>query len=153
MAVKPIPEGYSTVTPYMLVSGVARLLDFLKDAFGAEVLDTAPGADGTIMHAEARIGDTRVMMGESTAQWPSRPGGFYLYVEDCDAVYRRAVEAGGRSLREPTTEFYGDRSCGVEDPSGNQWWIATHVEDVTPEEMERRHREYVAAKAAAETTA
>src|SRR5688572_5398835 len=125
MAVKPIPEGYHTITPYLLVKGVARLLDYLEAAFGAEILSRMPAPDGSVMHAEVQIGDSKMMLGEATEKWEPRPGGFYMYVEDVDASYRRALDAGGISKREPTTEFYGDRSCGVEDPSGNQWWIST----------------------------
>jgi PhnB protein len=138
-SVRPIPEGYHTVTNYLTVEGVGRLLEFLKQAFGAEQrggIHTGPG--GRIMHAEVKIGDTIVMMGEPMGPWPARPCNLYMYVEDVDAVYRRAVESGGKSVREPTNEFYGDRDAGVEDPSGNNWWIATHVEDVSEEEMERR---------------
>ena len=147
MSVKPIPDGFNTVTPYLLVKGVAGLMQFLEKAFDAETLSKMPGDDGSIMHAEMRVGDTRLMMGEATEKWAPRPGGFYVYLENCDASYQRALDAGGTSLREPTTEFYGDRSCGVEDPSGNQWWISTHVEDVSEEDMKRRHDEYVAAMA------
>lgn len=147
MAVKPIPEGFNTVTPYLLVKGVSNVIDFLRDAFGAETLLEMPGPDGSLVHAEVRVGDTRLMMGEATDKWPPRPGGFYVYVEDCDAAYARAMAAGGTSLREPTTEFYGDRSSGVEDPAGNQWWISTHVEDVSEEELQRRHDEVMASGA------
>jgi PhnB protein len=107
------------------------------------VLDTAHAAsvarpDGSIGHAEVRIGDSMVMLGQARDEWKARPGTLYLYVPDVDATYRRALAAGGASLREPTTQVYGDRSGGVEDPVGNQWWMATHVEDVSPEEIDRR---------------
>jgi uncharacterized glyoxalase superfamily protein PhnB len=94
--------------------------------------------EGDVRHAEIQIGDSRVMLGEASDQWKPMPAMLYVYVEDTDAVYRRAIAAGGQSLREPTTEFYGDRSAGVQDPAGNLWWIATHVEDVSPEELTRR---------------
>ena len=152
MSVNPIPEGYSTVTPFLLVDDAAGLLDYLQSAFGAEVLERMAAPDGTVMHALARIGDSRVMIGGATPQWPALASSFYLYVEDCDATYAQAIAAGGTSLREPTTEFYGDRSSGVKDASGNQWWIATHVEDVSPEEMERRNAERMA-RAADEASA
>jgi PhnB protein len=94
--------------------------------------------DGSVWHAEMRIGDSMLMMGEAGGQWKARPANLYLYVEDVDRTYAQAVAAGGKSLGEPKTQIYGDRSGGGEDPCGNSWWIATHVEDVSPEEMERR---------------
>jgi PhnB protein len=133
------------------VHGVAKLIDFMRQAFDAEVVDRMDLPDGTVGHAQVRIGDSRVMMGVASDKWPARPGGFYMYVADCDDTYRRALAAGGTSLREPTNEFYGDRSCGVEDASGVQWWISTHVEDVTPEEMERRSKEFARERAQGET--
>jgi uncharacterized glyoxalase superfamily protein PhnB len=139
MAVKPIPEGYHSITPYLTVEGADKLLDFVKQAFGAgDVHECMRRPDGTIMHAEVRIGDSIVMLGEANGQWKPRPGTLYLYVNDTDATYRRALEAGATSLMEPATQFYGDRNAGVQDPTGNFWWIATHVEDVSPEEMRRR---------------
>jgi len=138
MPVKPIPEGYHTVTPYLIVHDVDGLIEFVTRAFDAKGVHRVAHPDGRIMHAEVRIGDSRVMMGEPTAEWKPMPGVLHLYVDDTDAVYRRAVDAGAASLREPTDEFYGDRMAGVSDSFGNQWWIATHVEDVPPEEMERR---------------
>jgi PhnB protein len=138
MAVQPIPEGYQRVIPYLIVPGVARLIDFLKEAFDAEELSRWPGPAGTVMHAEVRIVDSRLMMGEPPDGTEAIPGSFHLYVEDTDAVYRRALAAGATSLREPADQFYGDRNAGVKDPAGNSWWISTHVEDVSPEEMERR---------------
>jgi PhnB protein len=138
MAVKPIPDGYHTVTPYLTVQGVSKLIDFLKQAFEAREIERMTQPDGTIMHAEVRIGDSVVMMGEARDQWKPVPGAIYLYVNDTDAVYKRALRAGATSLMEPADQFYGDRSAGVKDPSGNYWWIATHQEDVPPEELKRR---------------
>jgi PhnB protein len=138
-SVRLIPEGFRTVNTYLTVPGIARLIDFLKQGFGAtERGHRHLGPDGRVMHAEVKIGDTIVMLGEPGGPWPAKPCNLYVYVEDVDKVYRKAVEAGGKSLEEPKNQFYGDRSCGVEDPSGNTWWIATHVEDVSEEEMERR---------------
>jgi PhnB protein len=142
---RAVPEGHHTVTPYLIVPDATAMLSFMERAFGAEVLGRHHDPDGRVMHAEARIGDSRVMLGESTGEWPPTRAMLHLYVEDADAWHRRAVDAGARSVRDPEDTFYGDRSGGVEDPFGNQWWIATHVEDVSPEEMERRS----AAKAAA----
>jgi PhnB protein len=139
MAAKPIPEGFHTITPYLVVQGVATLIAFLQQAFGAE--ETHPPLqrpDGTIMHAEVRIGDSVVMMGELTGIFTPMPGSLYLYVHDADAVYKRALQAGATSLMEPANQFYGDRSAGVQDPVGNRWWIATHIEDVPPEELAQR---------------
>jgi uncharacterized glyoxalase superfamily protein PhnB len=137
-AVKPIPDGYHTVTPYLVVRDVPRLIEFLRQAFGATELIRAARPDGSIMHAEVAIGDSRVMMGEASATTPPMPGSVHLYVVDTDALYHLALQAGATSLREPTDQFYGDRMAGVLDPVGNQWWIATHTEDVPPAEMARR---------------
>ncbi len=99
--------------------------------------------DGTVRHGEVRIGDSIVMVGEASAQHKPMPTTLYLYVTDTDATYRRAIQAGATSLTEPADQFYGDRNAGVEDPCGNQWWIATHVEDVAPEEMKRRSEAFM----------
>ena len=141
MAVKPIPDGYHTVTPFLLVKEAEKVIEFLKRAFGAVESSRHTMPDGSIMHAELRIGDSNVMLAEANEKWPAMPSMLYLYMQDVDSVYKKAVQAGGKSLREPTNEFYGDRSAGVIDPSGNQWWIATHVEDVPEEEMKRRQEE------------
>ena len=136
--VEPIPDGYHSVAPYLMVQGVPGLIDFLREAFGADETLRMPRPDGTIRHAEVRIGDSVVMMGEVSDPSQAMPASIHLYVEDADAAYERALRAGATSLREPTDEFYGDRLGGVKDPVGNQWWIATHREDVPPEEMAKR---------------
>ena len=138
MAVTPIPEGYHTVTPYLVVQGVPKLIDFLKQAFDAQEIMRMPRPDGTIMHAEVRVGDSAVMMGEARGEFKPMPGSLYLYVDDTDATYQRALQAGATSLMEPADQFYGDRHAGVVDAVGNHWWIATHIEDVLPEELARR---------------
>ena len=138
MAVKAIPEGCHTVTPYLTVQGVPKLIDFLKQAFEAREIERVPGPDGTIGHAEVRIGDSVVMMGEARGELQPMPSAIYLYVNDADAVYKRALQAGATSMMEPADQFYGDRSAGVKDSSGNLWWIATHKEDVPPEELKKR---------------
>ena len=138
MAIKPIPEGFHTVTPYLLVPEVARLIEFLKQAFNAREIHRSDMPDGTVMHALVQIGDSMVMLGEARGDWKPMPVMLYLYVDDADAWYHRALGAGATSVKELTNEFYGDRVGGVQDPSGNQWWLATHVEDVSPEEMARR---------------
>ena len=141
MAVKPIPDGYHSVTPYLVVNGAAEVIDFLKRAFGAQEIMRMPGPNGTIGHAEVKIGDSVVMMADAGGPYPARPGNILLYVPNVDEVYRRAVEAGGKSEREPADQFYGDRSAGVIDAAENRWWIATHIEDVLPDELERRAAE------------
>ena len=138
MTVKAIPAGYHTVTPYLLSKDAAAVLDFAKRAFGATEVEKHEDGDGKVQHAAIRIGDSMVMIGQANDKFKAMPAMLHLYVPDVDAVYQRAIHAGGNSVREPTNEFYGDRSAGVEDSTGNQWWIATHVEDVSPEEMQRR---------------
>jgi PhnB protein len=130
MTIKPIPEGYHTVTPYLVVKGAAQLIDFLKQAFDAEEIQRMALPNGTISHAEVRIGDSVVMLGEAQGEYPSMPAMLHLYVEDVDTVYQRVLGAGATSLREPVNEFYGDRIGGVRDSFGNQWWIATHMESL-----------------------
>lgn len=139
MGVQAKPDHYHSVTPYLAVEGAARLIDFLKTAFdAADTKICMKRPDGTIHHAELKIGDSIVMLGDAAPPWAPRPSTLYLYVEDTDASYKRALEAGATSLMEPVTQFYGDRNAGIRDPSGNDWWIATHVEDVSPEEVVRR---------------
>lgn len=136
--VKPIPDGYHTVTPYLIVEGVAGLIDFLKQAFDAVETERLPGPDGKVGHGEVRIGDSIVMMGEASGEWKAMPGFIYLYVNDTDATYKRALDAGATSVMEPADQFYGDRNAGVKDASGNMWWIATRKENVSPEELRKR---------------
>jgi uncharacterized glyoxalase superfamily protein PhnB len=133
----PIPEGYHTVTPYIVVPGIANLIEFAKKAFGAKEVYVSNRPDGTVMHAEIKIGDSMVMMGES-AEGKHFPAMLHLYVDDADAVYASALAAGAKSMRAPVDQPYGDRSGGVEDAFGNQWWVSTHIEDVASEELERR---------------
>jgi len=140
MPVKYIPDGYHTVTPYLTVDDAALQINFLKTAFNAQVTFEMKDAQGNVRHAELRVGDSMLMLGQARDEWKSRPMSFYLYLPDVDAAYKSAVAAGGKSLQEPNNHFYGDRSGGVEDPQGNYWWVATHVEDVSPEEMEKRHK-------------
>ena len=140
MAVKPIPDGYRTVTPYLTVPQAPRQIDFLKQAFGAQEVERMALPDGRVMHAEVKIGDSIVMMGEANDKWPAMPACLYLYVDDVDATYARALKAGATTLQEPADQFYGDRCGGVKDASGNTWWIATRKEDVSPEELKKRHQ-------------
>ncbi len=138
MAVKPIPDGYHNVTPYFVVQGAAKLIDFLKQAFDAKEIFRMAQPDGTIRHAEVRIGDSTVMMGEAGGQFKAMPAQMYLYVNDADATYKRALQAGATSVSEPADQFYGDRNGTVRDPAGNIWCIATHIEDVSPGETAKR---------------
>jgi PhnB protein len=141
MAVKPVPEGHHTVTAYLLVDDANAQLEFLQRAFGGRVTELHKDPSGRVMHAEVLIGDSHVMLGQAGAEWKAMPAMVHLYVPDCDATYRAAIGAGASSVREPKTEFYGDRSGGVRDSNGNQWWIATHVEDVSADEIARRMAE------------
>lgn len=138
MAIKPIPEGYHSITPYLIVEGAGKLLDFLKQAFGAQEEVRMAGPDGRIGHAEARIGDSHLMLADATPDHPPISSAIHLYVEDADATYQRALAAGAVSLIAPADQFYGDRRADVIDPTGNRWSIATHTEDVAPDEMRRR---------------
>src|SRR5687768_12184195 len=138
MGVKPIPEGYHTATPYLMVSDADALLRFVTAAFQATTVEDHRDAEGRVVHADVMIGDSHVMLGQANDQWKARPGTVLLYVPDADATYAAALAAGGTSVQAMTTQFYGDRSGGVEDPAGVTWWISTHVEDVGPEEMARR---------------
>lgn len=138
MAVKPIPEGYRTVTPYLCVRGASECIEFLKKAFGAEETFRMPMPGGKVGHAELRFGDSMVMIADATEQVPPRQAGIHLYVPNVDAVYKAAVGAGATGQREPADQFYGDRMGTVADRWGNVWSIGTHKEDVAPDEMKRR---------------
>lgn len=137
-AAKKIPDGFHTANVNLIVEDAAKQIAFLKAAFGAEEVHASRGPDGGIIHAEVRLGDSIVMIGQASGPWKPRASSVYLYMDDVDASYRQAVAAGAASLSEPKDQFYGDRNAGVEDPSGNWWWIATHIEDVSHEESERR---------------
>ena len=136
--VKQIPDGYHTVTPYVTIDDARKFIDFIKTAFDATVPELMTDDEGNIRHAEAKIGDSIVMIGQARDEWKARPATLYLYLPDVDATYKRALAAGATSLMEPSDQFYGDRNGGVEDAFGNWWWLATHIEDVAPEEMQRR---------------
>ena len=142
MTVNPIREGFRSVTPYLFVTGAARLLEYLPAAFNAELLTHESRPDGAIMHAELRIGDSMLMMAEASDGFGPMTSSIYLYVIDCDSVYQQALKAGGTSVFEITTLPSGERYGGIKDPCGNIWWIATHVEDIPPEEQQRRWREF-----------
>ncbi len=141
MAVKPIPDGYHSITPYLMIKDSPAFIEFLKKAFNAEEIHRSAGPDGKIMHAEIKIGDSMLMLSEANEMYPAEPCKFYLYVKDTDATYKQALAAGATSTMEPADQFYGDRNAGVKDAFGITWWIGTHVEDVSPEEMEKRMEE------------
>ena len=145
-SVKPIPEGYHSVTPYLFVRSAASAIDFYRNVFGATEVVRMAGSNGKIMHAELKIGDSIVMLADENPTTgmmsPQTIGGFsvglHLYVENVDAVIQKAVENGAKLLRPIKNQFYGDRSGSVLDPFGHMWSVATHVEDVSPEEMRKR---------------
>lgn len=141
MPVDPVPVGHHTVTPYLMVEDAARQIEFMTRAFGAIERGRFSTPDGRVMHAEVSIGDSIVMLGEASGETKPMPAMLHLSVPDTDAAYASAIAAGAESLREPSNQFYGDRTGGVVDGEGNQWWISTHVEDVSLAEMERRMRE------------
>ena len=146
MATKAIPEGYSTATPYLIIKGAAEAIEFYKRAFGATEMLRMADPQGRVGHAEIKIGDSVIMLADEHPAMgyrsPRALGGssvsILLYLEDVDTVFARAVKAGAKALRPVTNQFYGDRSGTLEDPFGHVWTIATHVEDVPPEEMKRR---------------
>ena len=143
MSVKPIPGGYHTLTPYLMVEGAGKQIDFVKQAFEAIEVERMNGPDNTVGHAAVRIGDSVMMMSDARGEWKPMPGAIYLYVKDADATYKLALQAGATSLMEPADQFYGDRSAGVKDPVGNYWWIATHKEDLSAEELRKPAEEYM----------
>jgi len=144
MAAKPVPDGYHTVTPYLTVRGAPKVIEFLRQAFGAEIShEPIKRPDGTIMHAQVTIGDSRIMIAEESEMAKATESSLYLYVPNVDSVYQRAIKAGGNTIMEPTDMFYGDRSGGVKDPSGNSWFIATHKEDVAPQELQKRAESFM----------
>jgi len=143
-SVSPIPSGYHSVTPYLVLDGAAKAIEFYKQAFDAEELLRMPGPDGKVAHAEIKIGDSPVMMADASDEFkgPRAFGGtpvsLMIYVEDVDRVFRQALAQGATQLRPVVDQFYGDRSGTLVDPFGHVWTVATHVEDVPAEEMNRR---------------
>jgi PhnB protein len=145
--VNPIPDAYPRVTPHLTIDGVAGALDFYKGVLGARERMRMPMPDGTVAHAEVEIGGSVIMIGEANLPIPTDPspkalGGspvsLFVYVEDVDDVFQRAVKEGAAPVSEPEDHFYGDRVATFDDPSGHRWNVATHIEDVSPEEMDRR---------------
>ena len=148
MAVQPIPEGYHTITPYIVVDDAEKAIEFYKDAFGADEHIRIPGPDGKIAHAELQIGDSKIMLSDpfeqSNVRAPSERGGptasIFMYVEDCDAIFQQAKTAGASVVSELEDMFWGDRFGTISDPYGHVWSIATHKEDLSEEEMAERSK-------------
>jgi PhnB protein len=155
MAVKPIPEGYQAVTPYLIVDGASAAIDYYKKVFGATERMRMPAPGGRVGHAELTVGGSVIMLADEFPDMGFRgpkalggtPVSVLLYVEKVDDVFKRAVDAGAKPLRPVENQFYGDRMGTLEDPFGHVWSIATHVEDVSPEEMRRRSEEMMKKKA------
>ena len=151
-SVQPIPKGFHTVTPYLVVNDAARAIDFYKRAFGAQEHARMDAPGGKIGHAELKIGDSMIMLSDEMPQNGTRsprslggsPVGIFLYVQDVDAVFKQAVSAGAMAEAQPADMFWGDRYGKLADPFGHQWSLATHKEDVSPKEMEKRTKEAMA---------
>ena len=141
MSVKPIPDNVPRVSPYLIVSDVGKTMNFLKEIFNAEEGERMSLPDGTINHGSVKIGDSLIMMGKGSDNYPPQPAMLYIYVNNTDAVYKRALESGATSVMEPADQFYGDRNASVKDSDGISWWIATHIEDISTEEMQKRNEE------------
>jgi PhnB protein len=155
MTVKAKPEGYHTLTPSLTVRDGAKAIDFYKKAFDAKERMRIPGPDGRLMHAEMQVGDSIIMLADEMPEMgckaPASVGSvsssLYVYVPDVDAAFKRAVEAGAKSLMPPADMFWGDRFGTVEDPSGHRWGLATHKKDPSPAEMEKGQKEFLASMA------
>lgn len=142
MATNPKPKGFHSVTPFLQIQDAAQLIDFARRAFGATELSRVEKRDGSIMHAKIMIGDSIVMLGDVSPGSKPSTATLYVYVDDADTIYKKAIDAGATSIEKPMDQFHGDHVGGVTDPGGNSWWIATHFEDVSPEEMKRRAEEW-----------
>jgi uncharacterized glyoxalase superfamily protein PhnB len=147
---QPVPKGYHTVTPSLVVADAAKAIDFYKKALGAEELMRFPAPDGRIMHAEIRIGDSTVMLGDEMLEQGVRgprslggtPVGFFIYGDNVDSAWKRAVDAGAREVMPLADQFWGDRTGCLEDPFGHRWWLAQHLRDLTPEELQKGAEEF-----------
>ena len=152
-AVNYIPEGYNTVTPYLIIKGAAKAIDYYKNVFGATVVVRMDGPNGTVGHAELQIGDSRIMLADENPQMGHRsaetigasPVSLYMYLPDCDAVVAKATAAGAKIIRPVEDQFYGDRSGFFQDPFGHLWGVATHKEDVSEQEMKERMKKVMQA--------
>src|ERR1035438_1014131 len=148
-----IPKGYNTVTPYLVIKGAAKAIEYYKNVFGATVVVRMDGPDGKVGHAELQIGDSRIMLADENPQMGNRsaesigasPVSLYVYLPDCDTVVERAAAEGAKILKPVADQFYGDRSGFIQDPFGHLWGVATHVEDVSPAEMKERMKKMMPA--------
>ncbi len=148
-----IPKGYNTVTPYLVIKGAAKAIDYYKQVFGATVVVRMDGPSGTVGHAELQIGDSRIMLADENPQMGNRsaetiggsPVSLYVYLPDCDSVVQKAAAQGAKILKPVANQFYGDRSGFIQDPFGHLWGIATHVEDVSDAEMKERMKKMMPA--------
>ncbi len=149
MAATTLPEGFHSVTPYLTIKGAAEAIEFYKRAFGATEMFRMPMPDGSLAHGEIMIMGSRIMLSDGCSEGPAKPPrelggttcGLYVYVDDVDALFEQATAAGAKVVQPPTDQFYGDRSGTLEDPFGHLWFLATHKEDVSAEEVERRAKE------------
>lgn len=138
MTIKPIPDGYHTITPYLIVEDADKLVEFIEQTFDGQLIFQMRTEAGRISHAEMKIGDSMLMLSEASEEWSAMPTMIHLYVSDTDTVYQKALAYGAVSIKEPQDQFYGDRNASVKDSSGNIWGIATHIEDLSEAEMEQR---------------
>lgn len=139
---KKIPDGYGTVTPYLVTKDAARVIEFLQKSFDAKLTHETMMKGDKIGHAEIKIGTSIMMISDECEQAKAMPSMFYIYTEDCDAMYKRAITNGAKSIEEPSDKFYGDRSGGVIDMAGNMWYVATHKEDLSDAELKKRAEEF-----------
>ena len=140
-SVRTIPEGFHTVTPYLVANDAPRLIEFMVNAFDGKVTFITKDDNGRVVHATVKIGDSIIMVSDTMEDMRPEPAMLFLYVDDVDSIYRQAIDADGSSIQKPRDEFYGDRAGAVKDEWGNKWWIATHIEDVDPKELEKRSKE------------
>ena len=140
-SMNPAPDGYSTVCPFLTVESVEKQMSFLQTVFNADIVEMLKQKDGIVQHGEARIGDTLIMMARAQDAWPATQSANYIFVDNADDVYRKAIQQGASVILEPEDRFYGYREGGVKDPHGNTWWIAQVLEKLSEEEMQRRFLE------------
>lgn len=138
---KAIPDGFHSVTPFFMSKDVDGLTRFLEQAFDAKVTHSLKQKDNKTMHAQVLIGNSMILIGDSMGK-DAQPMNIYIYTKDADAMYKKAVAAGGESIQQPADQFYGDRNGGIKDKFGNTWWVATHIEDVSDNEMQKRASEF-----------
>ncbi len=133
-----VPRGHSIVSPFLIVESVEKELEFMKNVFGAEITEQVRQPDGNVVHAEARIGDSTIMIGRASADFPARPSMLYVYNENVDETFQRALKFGATAVSEPKDQFYGNREAEVRDAHGNTWWIAQHLQELSEEEIQQR---------------